>query len=77
MDDEISNNYIKFYESLSKDELRYELDKVSARLKEIAMFREIRSDIDNDFFIKSLDVLEKDSSRLTVERRLLESYYYS
>ena len=66
---------IKYIESLSRDELRYELDKIYARMKEIEMFREIREDMPNDFLKDSLNVLDRDMERLVFEMGVYESYF--
>ena len=71
----MTNNQIEYVKSLSKDELRYELDKVYARLKEIQMFAEIRKDMPSEFLMDSLSVLDKDYKKLMKERELLEEYY--
>ena len=68
---------VEYVESLSKEELRYELDKVYARLKEIQMFVEIRKDMPSEFLMDSLSVLDRDYNKLLDERDLLEKYYRS
>ena len=66
---------IKYIEGLSRDELRYELDKIYARMKEIEMFREIREDMPNDFLKDSLNVLDRDMEKLIFEMGVYESYF--
>lgn len=71
----VNSNQLEYIKSLSSDELRYELDKVYARLKEIQMFAEIRKDMPSEFLMDSLSVLDKDYKKLMGERELLEEYY--
>lgn len=66
---------IEYIESLSLDDLRFELDKIHARSKEIQMLVEIRQGTPDDFLNDSLNVLEHDYDRLVEEYVLYKHYY--
>lgn len=71
------NKKLEYIESLDVDGLRFELDKIYARGKEIQMLVEIRQDTPDGFLNDSLSVLEKDYNRLLDEYQLYKSYYDS
>lgn len=67
---------IKYIESLTKDELRFELDKIYARIKEIQMLEEIQGGFPKEFLILQVNILSKDMERLNSEKKLYEKYYF-
>lgn len=69
------NKKLDYIESLDLDGLRFELDKIHARSKEIQMLVEIRQDTPDGFLNDSLSVLEKDYNRLLDEYQLYKGYY--
>lgn len=70
------NEYkLEYIKSLSLDEVRYELDKIHARLKQVERLRDMRSQMNQDFFKEGLSVLDSDYDLLTEELELY-SYYF-
>ena len=69
------NKKIEYIECLDCDGLRFELDKIHARSREIQMLVEIRQDTPDNFLNQSLSILEKDYNRLLDEYQLYKSYY--
>ena len=68
---------LDYIESLGDDELRYEVDKVYARLKEIDMLRQVREDLPEGFLNPSWSLLEGDFERLQVELGLFQRVIFS
>ena len=64
-----------FFESLSVEELRYEIDKVYARLKECEMFRGMLLELDSSDLDLSVSVLDRDVVLLNEELALLQRFY--
>lgn len=66
---------VEYIESLKLNELRYELDKIRARLKEVERLKGMINEIDNPVYDTTLSVLDDDYSLLLSELVLYNSYY--
>ena len=68
---------IEYIKSLTLDEVRYELDKIHARLKNVESLQGMRDELGDEYsFDSGLDVLDKDYERLLEEKELY-SYYFN
>lgn len=71
----MNEHKLEYIKSLSLDEVRYELDKIHARLKQVERLMDMRGQMNQEFFKEGLSVLESDYDLLTEELELY-SYYF-
>lgn len=72
----ISESKRVFIDSLSVSELRYECDKIHARLKEVERLKGMIKEIGDDSFNPMLNVLDEDYDLLNEEFREYNSRYF-
>jgi hypothetical protein len=71
----MNNKKLEYIESLTLSGLRYELDKIHARIKEVERLKGMMIELDDSLYDFSLSILEEDYKLLMDELELYNRYY--